>query len=253
MDAVSLSSQQTVYTGDSASFLQGHTPEKLTPRSDQESKKQKSLEDYSITPAPAKLSDGHAKPVSFDEVMNNFEKEHGHYEDTNWIARSYINRANEEIVKQNNGGWLLIELPFEAAMKVLLPGHTHDGENKTLLSDCGLTARDAAHNYKLWNEQDKEQNPLCSGSLNYHLNNPNKKPIFLTVEPINSKYDYGEIIDNPKLAEKRLIHLDGLHRLVALAITNNTEHSISAYVACKSVPKKVDGLGFISRDGIQHS
>lgn len=254
MDAMSLSRSSTPSTDcsyDPSVLKQKDGAGKQIPSTAQLTEN-KAISEYSIANNSRKPSYSSAKIVSFEEVLDNFEKEHGNYGDTNWIARSYINRANSEIVVPNNGGWLYVELPFETAMKVLLPGHTHDGERKTLLPDCGLTAKDAANSYRFWSEKDKQNNPLCSGSLNYHLSHPNEKPIFLTVEPINSRYDYGKIIDDPKLTEGRLVHLDGLHRLVALAIKDDPESTITAYIACKKAPKKVDGLGSVSSNGIQH-
>ena len=254
MDSVSLSRPSTLSKGcsyDASVLKQKDGTEKQIPSTAQLTKN-KAISAYFVVNNSRKSLCSSSKIVSFKEVLDNFEKEHGNYGDTNWIARNYINKANSEFVVPNNGGWLYVELPFETAMKVLLPGHTHDGERKNLLPECGLTAKVAANSYRFWSEKDKKNNPLCSGSLNYHLSHPNEKPIFLTVEPINSRYDYGKIIDNPKLAGGRLVHLDGLHRLVALAIKDDPESTITAYIACKKSPKKVDGLGLVSSNGIQH-
>ena len=142
-----------------------------------------------------------------------------------------------------------MNLSYATAMNVLLPKHCHD-DGFALVRMCGDTAMDALEVYKGWSEQIKRNNPLCSGSLAYHLANPNKKPIFLTVEPIDEPYDYSRLLNNPELTKGRLVHLDGLHRLVAMAINGNQESTISAYIACKEIPKKIDGLGFVNRTGV---
>ncbi|WOG25880.1 DUF6309 family protein [Endozoicomonas sp. 8E] len=253
MDAVSLSGMSRYCYHESSFLKQKDSTEKQMPVTTRLTEN-KSISEYSVANNSKDSLYGSAKIVSFQEVLDNFEKEHGQYGDTNWIAKSYIKMAHREIVLPNHGVWLFAELPFETAMKVLLPGHTHDGERKTLLPECGLTAKDAANNYKVWTEQDKRNNPLCSGSLNYHLGkDPAEKPIFLTVEPIDSRYDYGKIIDDPKFAEGRLVHLDGLHRLVSLAIKDDPESTIPAFIACKTAPKKIDGLGAVSRSGIENN
>lgn len=253
MDAINISRMGSDCSYDSSFLKQKDKTEKNIPCTANLTEN-KAISEYLITNNSKDRLCGVAKIVTFQEVLDNFEKEHGSYGDTNWVARSYINRANREIVLPNHGGWLFVELPFETAMKVLLPGHTHDGERKTLLRDCALTAKDAANSYRVWTEQDKRNNPLCSGSLNYHLSqDPAEKPIFLTVEPIKSHYDYGKIIDDPKLAEGRLVHLDGLHRLVSLAIKDDPTSTIPAFIACKEAPKNIDGLGAVSRSGIENN
>ena len=210
----------------------------------------KPIEEYSIAKKPETFSSCGGRVVDFSEVMDNFEKEHGHYlDDTNHIGREYLKEADEEIVKKNNGGWLFVNLSYATAMNVLLPKHCHD-DGFALVRMCGDTAKDALEVYKGWSEQIKRNNPLCSGSLAYHLANPNKKPIFLTVEPIDEPYDYSRLLNNPELTKGRLVHLDGLHRLVAMAINGNQESTISAYIACKEIPKKIDGLGFVNRNGV---
>ncbi|WP_448217465.1 DUF6309 family protein [Endozoicomonas sp. 2B-B] len=253
MDAINLSRMSTNCHCNSSFLKQKDSTEKQMPSTTRLTEN-KPISEYSVANnLKDSLFEG-AKIVSFREVLDNFEKEHGQYGDTNLIAKGYIKIAHTEIVLPNHGGWLFAELPFETAMKVLLPGHTHDGERKTLLPECGLTAKDAANSYKVWTEQDKRNNPLCSGSLNYHLGkDPAEKPIFLTVEPINIRYDYGKIIDDPKLAEGRLVHLDGLHRLVSLAIKDDPKSTIPAFIACKEAPKKIDGLGAVSRSGIENN
>lgn len=143
-----------------------------------------------------------------------------------------------------------MNLSFATAMKVLLPRHCRYGECLALVIRCGDTAEDALKVHQLWSKQFNIENPLCSGSLAYHLDNPNKNPIFLTVEPINEPYDYGRLLDKPELTKGRLVHLDGLHRLVAMAIKGDRESTISAYIACKELPKKIDGLGFVDRSGV---
>ena len=209
----------------------------------------KSIAEYSIAKKPEAFSSCGGRVVDFSEVMDNFEQEHGSYrDDTNSISREYLNKADKEIVKKNDGGWLFVNLSYATAMKVLLPQHCH--EDIALVSRCGDTAKDALKIYKRWSEQTKRNNPLCSGSLAYHLANPNKKPIFLTVEPIDEPYDYSRLLENPELTEGRLVHLDGLHRLVAMAINGNQESTISAYIACKEIPKKIDGLGFVNKSGV---
>lgn len=210
----------------------------------------KPVTEYSIAIKPETFSNCGGRVVDFKEVMGNFEQEHGNYEDgTNAISREYLNKADKEIVKKNNGGWLFVNLSYATAMNVLLPKHCHD-DGFALVRMCGDTAMDALEVYKGWSEQIKRNNPLCSGSLAYHLANPNKKPIFLTVEPIDEPYDYSRLLNNPELTKGRLVHLDGLHRLVAMAINGNQESTISAYIACKEIPKKIDGLGFVNRTGV---
>lgn len=212
----------------------------------------KSVAEYSIAKKPETFSNCGGRVVDFKEVMDNFEQEHGNYKDgTNSISRDYLNKADKEIVRKNDGGWLFVNLSYATAMKVLLPKHCHD--DVALVRRCGDTAKDALKVYEGWSEQIKRNNPLCSGSLAYHLANPNKKPIFLTVEPIDVPYDYYSLLKNPELTEGRLVHLDGLHRLVAMAINGNRESTISAYIACKKIPKKIDGLGFVNRTGVHRT
>lgn len=180
MDTSALSVQNAVCCYDTGIIQQENDgPKKQMPTALPTTESDKSIRAYSVTPNPIKSTNDSVKVVSFKEVMENFVNEHGSYGDTNHIAREYIDRANKEIVKPNNGGWLFVELSFETAMKVLLPGHTHDGEWNTLLPYPGLTAKDAAGFYNtLWSEEDKINSPLCTGSLNYHLKNLNTKPIF---------------------------------------------------------------------------
>ena len=191
------------------------------------------------------------KCITFEDLIQDFRQIFKAKDNETETAEKYIRCANNGIVKKRNGGWIYLNLPYEVVMQVALPIHTHSQKEKTLITHSALTPNDAARNYKLWSESDKKNSPECSGSIEYHLKNLNETPIYLTVSPINIRNVYGTLLDTPELVKNRLIHLDGLHRLVALALSDNPPQFIPAYIACENNPKHINGLGKINKFGLQ--
>ena len=187
--------------------------------------------------------------VHFEQVKQAFHQENKMTQGSNRHAWYNIKRAQSDIVEKEQGGWLAVNLPIDVALNIFLPMHHHGG--KTLVERFGKTPREAATRYLQWADSSKPSDNPCFSAIQYHLNNPGKRALFLSVEPVDDTEAYQRIANKTTLTQGRLAHLDGLHRLVALALMDKPPATIKAYIASKSVAKPIDGLGLVSQSRIK--
>jgi len=159
------------------------------------------------------------KEVESLEVLKTFDKYNKISEgNTNHWARELVTTAN----KKFNGQWHLAELTKEDALKILLPWHNH-GEKVNLVPKTGMTVQAAANYFKKNATEYKKENPKCHAKIIMFSEKEITEPLFLSTAPLTGC----DKIEHEKLhyTDKSLVHLDGLHRLIAWAINDKFSNS----------------------------
>lgn len=154
--------------------------------------------------------------VSFDEVQKIFNKEHHTSSTHNWTAERLKN-ANSVY----HGKWSLVELSSrEVRSKISLMYHHHRGDNEygvgiELIPQHGATVTQATKNLLNSIGEYKKENKGCLETIKHHKNS-SFDPIFLCREPLKGF----EITEHEQMKAPldNLIHIDGLHRLIAWSI-----------------------------------
>ena len=170
------------------------------------------------------------KRVAFEEVLACFDEEHEVKPDnTNGHARNMLQAAQEKF----NGNWARVSLDREDVLNIYLPHHISEGGAIPLIPPTGLTVAAAvAEIKKISTAKYQSANPVCWRKI-AHCKENYLSPIFLCTAPV-SHSDYQYLTNY----EGHLIHLDGLHRLIACGLHGKLEpdeyekrEKITAYVA----------------------
>jgi len=125
-------------------------------------------------------------------------------------------------MKKSGGKWAAIHLSKARILDIMLPPHRH-GQDE-LIPRSGLTVGAAMKNAESNGYQSR--NPDCWKIIDFHKHRP-LSCVFLSACPIDAT-DYRELVD----WEGHLVHLDGLHRLLAWGLSNRLEsEKVQACVA----------------------
>jgi hypothetical protein len=170
------------------------------------------------------------KRVAFEEVLACFDKEHEVKPDnTNGHARSMLQAAHEKF----DGSWAFISLDREEILSIFLPHHISEGGAIPLIPPTGLTVVDAVEKIRKISIRDYQSaNAVCWRKI-AHWKENYPSPVFLCIAPV-SHSDYQYLVNY----QGHLIHLDGLHRLIAWGLSGKFEpgeyekrEKVTAYVA----------------------
>jgi hypothetical protein len=170
------------------------------------------------------------KRVAFEEVLACFDAEHEVKPDnTNEHARNMLQAAQEKF----DGDWAYVSLDREDVLNIFLPHHISEGGAIPLIPPTGLTVAAAVEEIKKISTTDYQSaNPVCWQKI-AHWRKDSSSPVFLCTAPV-SHSDYQDLTDY----EGHLIHLDGLHRLIAWGLYGKLEpdeyekrEKVIAYVA----------------------
>jgi hypothetical protein len=137
--------------------------------------------------------------VSFDDVLKTFATNHG---DQVW-ARALLHAADSQL-----GEWTLVELAPEDVMAVWLPHHRHGfelGQGLEVVPPEGSTVANAIKRLSAIGSK----NP-CAELIDI-LSSLAPTPVYLSSQPVDHE-DFAGLIRRKVTG---LVHLDGLHRLVA--------------------------------------
>ncbi|MFD4833883.1 DUF6309 family protein [Streptomyces uncialis] len=167
--------------------------------------------------------------VTFDVVMRHFAQEHP-FDDTyadNYNDDAEVNlRGAERLL---GGLWHKVLLDRAELLSVVLPWHVGEYGEVELIPPTGLTVAGAADRLRALDSSYARTNPACARKLEYQSGSP-RQPVFLSTRTVPGA-DYDEMT-----AREGLIHLDGLHRMLAW------ERS-GAGTSGAGVPAYVAGLG----------
>lgn len=168
--------------------------------------------------------------VSFSEVLRVFKKEYIEYSGYRSDTHNYTRRILVNANKQFQGQWALVYLGKRQIGNIVLPWHLGEGGRVELVPKQGATLRKVLKkfdNLKFYQEY-KKSNPICWRKIIY-LKKQRPTPLFLTTVPLEKKLSYNDLI----VQDNQLVHLDGLHRLLAWGLSNRIKGygEIKAYIA----------------------
>lgn len=169
------------------------------------------------------------RTVNFKEVLEFFDEKHAnHLCDTNEFSRTLLTKANGRF----NDSWALVGLSRDQVLDIILPHHISEGGSVHLVPTTGSTVRAAVKKIEHTSpDAYQSASPNCWKKISYWMT-ADFSPVFLSTVPVDS-VDYEGLIDY----NGHLVHLDGLHRLIAWALTEvhtgsiDVDHKFLAYLA----------------------
>jgi hypothetical protein len=172
------------------------------------------------------------KGVSTAEVLRVFDQHHPvRPENSNGYARCLLQNA----AQQFGDVWAHMVLSRGDVLEIILPPH-HDGRGGgqiELIQASGLTVSAATEKLRGIILSYQASNTVCWEKIAYWMG-LYPSPVFLSAGPVTSNIDYQHLTDH----RGHLIHLDGLHRLIAWGLSGkldpdqyDKQQSVEAYVA----------------------
>lgn len=171
----------------------------------------------------SKFIDAHE--INFDKVQKVFLNEHNP-KNHQWPIH-LLEQANKQV-----GGWIEVKLPLSVIKEVKLPYHHHTKEGVMLIPRKGMIAKEVYSKFKK-NKIYKNSNPKCYAIVKRFKSRP-VGTIFLSTVSANGRDSYSK-----NEIKKHLLHIDGLHRILAL-IGRNEKKLIKCILAVK--PERISLL-----------
>ncbi|MEV0530543.1 DUF6309 family protein [Kitasatospora sp. NPDC050463] len=163
--------------------------------------------------------------ATFAEVrsvyLRNHSAEQAHEANTNQDGEENLRRADELL-----GSWWRVRLARTEVLGVVLPWHLSEGGGIELVPRSGLTVRQAVDRVRAGGRTWAGANPVCAAKLALLKQAP-LTPVYLSTAPVPHS-DYSDL-----LVREGLIHLDGLHRMVAWELARRLPRGewLDAFVA----------------------
>lgn len=182
--------------------------------------------------------------VRFDAVMDRFAHEHpfdaSDQANSNDEAEGHIRNAELKL----RGRWHRVLLEGPEVRNVVLPWHLGEDGEVELIPRTGLTVAAAADRLAMLDSSYAHTNPLCAFKLARQSTTAHLAP-FLSTRPVPGR-DYESLT-----VREGLIHLDGLHRMLAWARAGHLVPGnwFEAYVAGLSPAHVRHGTGH-DQDGL---
>lgn len=150
------------------------------------------------------------EPVTFDTVLRHFTREHprDHTDEANSNDEALTHIRNAQLTLA--GRWHRVELEHTELLAVVLPWHLGEDGEVELVPRTGLTVAAAAARLAGLGASYARTNPLCTLKLDRQAA-ARPRPLFLSTQAVPGE-DYAGLT-----VRKGLIHLDGLHRMLAWA------------------------------------
>lgn len=155
------------------------------------------------------------RQVKFSEIINSYTRNYGSSSSVKWTI-DILNKADTSA----KGKWQLVALsPEEASSKITLPWHHHGdeghGKGVELIPKSGMTVSQVTTNIVQSMPEYQKNNSRCLANIN-SLKSLDFNPIILSTKALKG---YGLFAyDHIVVPSGNLIHLDGLHRLIAWSI-----------------------------------
>ena len=163
--------------------------------------------------------------VSFEKVLETYNKENPGRFGRAAVGRRWIKKANKEL-----GGWIDMDLPVSEIQEVLLSKHPHGGI--TLVPKEGLQAKEVVANLKQMGHRYAAECPQCYKRI-VELSSKTKQKLgslYLSKAPIPTIRDHKHLVHK----HGQLVHLDGLHRMLSLFYPQATQRAtVHCFVASR--------------------
>ena len=144
------------------------------------------------------------KQVSIEKVLKTFYKEHRLERGANKWAVRMLKETDKKF-----DFWIEAKLPKKILLNTLLPYHFH-GE-MMLVPKKGATVKETFEKLKKHRENYRKKCSKCIKTIEF-FKDKDIGHIYLSMGKPNNLYDYPKM----KYHKEHLVHLDGLHRLLAI-------------------------------------
>ncbi|GLU48637.1 DUF6309 family protein [Nocardiopsis ansamitocini] len=149
--------------------------------------------------------------VAFSDVRLDYLNEHpaerDHAGNTNQSGEENLWRAEKLL-----GVWWRVRLSRPEVLSVVLPWHTAEGGEFELIPPSGLTVGQVAARVRAFSTDIEKANPVCTAKMRV-LGQAPITPVHLSTLAVDH-IDYAGLP-----CREGLIHLDGLHRMLAWELT----------------------------------
>ncbi|GAA2248633.1 MULTISPECIES: DUF6309 family protein [Kitasatospora] len=178
-----------------------------------------------------------AGPAPFAEVRETFLQDHplegAHEANSNQDGEQNLERAEQLL-----GTWWRVRLSRAEVLGVILPWHLSEGGRLELVPRSGLTVAQAAERIRSGGAEWAEANPVCAAKLRLLRHAP-FTPVYLSTRPVPHS-DYSDL-----RIREGLIHLDGLHRMLAWELAERlpAEERLDAFIASDLPIRPATGSG----------
>ncbi len=150
--------------------------------------------------------------VDFSDVLKRFDREHPINQETNEWARDRLKNANERF----GGEWYSVQLSRREVLSGIELVYHHDpGSGLVLIPEEGSTVSEAKDKFLKIRLDYSKKNSDCYEKI-VKFGSRMFDYVFLCTAPLKG---FG-VTEHEKLdhTEENLVHIDGLHRLVAWAV-----------------------------------
>ncbi|MEU9604572.1 DUF6309 family protein [Streptomyces sp. NPDC048057] len=170
--------------------------------------------------------------VPFEQVLRDFVKEHPHVREGVEDEDNTNDDAEENLCQAQLvlGRWHRVALERADVLEVVLPWHTGEYGEHELIPPTGMTVATAIARLHELGEPYLHGNPRCAAKLEHHARAP-MSPVYLSARPVpGPDYERLEAVEG-------LIHLDGLHRMLAWERAGRLDGDVTveAYLAVEGV------------------
>jgi hypothetical protein len=173
-------------------------------------------------------------PVTFDEVLTAFRLDHP-------VAREHGNNTNQDaenvlfLADKLFSRWSKARLSRAEFRAVMLPWHLSEGGGFELVPRTGRTVGQAADLLRSRAAELAAANPVCTGKMTHFRDSP-----FTSVYLSTSAVTHDHYADLP--TGEGLVHLDGLHRLLAWELSGRLAltEGLTVFVAGDLAPGATD-------------
>lgn len=123
-----------------------------------------------------------------------------------------------------SGTWTRVRLDRSEVLEVVLPWHLSEGGGQPLVPRSGLTVGQAAERIRSGGAEMALANPVCSAKLEW-LGAAPMTPVYVSTHPVVHS-DYADLE-----LDTGLVHVDGLHRMIAWELGGRLDAGAEAYLA----------------------
>ncbi|WP_405752826.1 DUF6309 family protein [Streptomyces sp. NBC_01411] len=174
-------------------------------------------------------------PVTFDAVLTAFRQDHP-------VARDHGNNTNQDaenvlfLADKLFSTWSKARLSRAEFREVMLPWHLSEGGGFELVPRTGRTVGRAADLLRSRAAELAAANPDCTAKITQFRDSPFTS-VYLSTSPVT----HDHYADLP--TDGGLVHLDGLHRLLAWELSGRLSltEGLTVYIAGDPAPGSVSG------------
>jgi len=176
-----------------------------------------------------------SKHVTFEEVLEQFKKEHKDNQGTNEFPLKCLSVANKLY-----GSWIKAKISSDVVNKIVLTSHPRCKisffarmnhrikQDFSFIPKTGLTVEEAFDFLKKNEDEIIKKRPKCIETIR-HFNSNTVGTFFLCQGPVYGIKEYDSLVG---WDHSHLVKIDGLHRLLSLLYPKKIQYSfVNAYIA----------------------